>query len=706
MSGQPSTTPRQPQPVPRLVDGLARWIGAGSRRWRGLEWEARLLVLIVAVVVGVMTAFSYNRYLTYQTNAWDLGIVMQSIWTTSFQGRLFYYTAELSWNTSGSLLGVHFSPILFTLVPIYHVAPGAFTLLFIQSAVVGASAFPLYLLLRRRTTALASLALCSTYLISAPLLGAVFYDFHMEMFIPFFALSLWYSWETRRPAWTLLFAVGLLSVIEFTPLILGAIALMFLLQGLYLWQSQGRILDQKTLRWSVLLPLVVVPLSVILTFVEFEVPKLISPSTPGFAQTGVLGGSVPTILGNLGHPTILAEALFAHGNLKVIYLFSLLLCGLVLWVLRPIQALPALPWILVVLLTPHTGYEAPAGYQYGFLTIPFFFPGTASGYASVSRYLDRRRARALAPPLVQTPQTWRRRAWRLAPLRAFDRSPVWKVVVVAALAGTFLYTQVEWSPFSPDSNNWEKVYILQNAHTDLLDRVGALVPPTASISTLPDLFPEFADRGDSYPYVHPGVEYLFFDVNDYWYNAQVFPAPSVYAAWNSSISTLTSPYGVVASDDGVYLLKEGYTGPPVIYVPENATLEPSSFSRLSAPLVADPSAPLGAYLEPQPVSNGLLWYGPYVPVAPGNYTVGVWLRAEGVQGGSITLTTTVDAGKKTLAEQGFDETQIGPSWEWEQWKITVPYPSELEIDGSSANTLGWQFGGGELNQTGGAAIVT
>lgn len=77
-------------------------------------------VLLVGIAIGVYAiTFSYFTILqhySFRTHAWDLGIFNQAFWTTLYDGKFFYYTAELLVIPSGSFFGMHFSPILFFFV--------------------------------------------------------------------------------------------------------------------------------------------------------------------------------------------------------------------------------------------------------------------------------------------------------------------------------------------------------------------------------------------------------------------------------------------------------------------------------------------------------------------------------------------------------------------------------------------------------------
>ena len=91
--------------------------------------------------MSTITILKHNAFLT---SGFDLGIFNQAFSTTLFDGKLFYETADLSFNPGGSFFGVHFSPILFLLLPFYAIYPSVENLLVMQTVILALGAFPIY----------------------------------------------------------------------------------------------------------------------------------------------------------------------------------------------------------------------------------------------------------------------------------------------------------------------------------------------------------------------------------------------------------------------------------------------------------------------------------------------------------------------------------------------------------------------------------
>src|SRR2546428_10321718 len=71
------------------------------------------------------------------------------MYTTLFNHRLFFNTIALPSNPSGSVFGVHFSPILLLLLIPYALVPSPLTLTVLQTWAIALAALPLYAMDRR-----------------------------------------------------------------------------------------------------------------------------------------------------------------------------------------------------------------------------------------------------------------------------------------------------------------------------------------------------------------------------------------------------------------------------------------------------------------------------------------------------------------------------------------------------------------------------
>jgi uncharacterized membrane protein len=136
------------------------------------------------------------QHFSFATNAWDLSIfdyAMSSTLKGDIMAEPFH---GFGW---GSHLAIHFTPVLFLLVPLYLIFKGPLFLLYIQVLAVGCAAIPLYLIAKHKfRNAKIALAIALIYLTFRPLLNGLMYDFHPEMFFPLFIFGSYYFLTVRN----------------------------------------------------------------------------------------------------------------------------------------------------------------------------------------------------------------------------------------------------------------------------------------------------------------------------------------------------------------------------------------------------------------------------------------------------------------------------------------------------------------------------
>jgi len=148
---------------------------------------------------------SLLRHYNFQTQTWDLAVFVQVMWNT-LDGRIMINNLEDVPNT----LGVHFSPILFLLVPFYALWKSPYALLIIQSLALALGAWPLFELSKKiLKDANWALIISIAYLLYPALHWSNIYDFHPVTFLVPLLLTAFYYLEIER--WllsTLLFTLA------------------------------------------------------------------------------------------------------------------------------------------------------------------------------------------------------------------------------------------------------------------------------------------------------------------------------------------------------------------------------------------------------------------------------------------------------------------------------------------------------------------
>ena len=181
----------------------------------------------------IMTYVCYLRYFYGIASAWDLGLMNQVINSAS-RLELMYYTAEPWWcgKEPCSYFAVHFSPILYSLVPVYWIWPHVLTLLVIKNLMIVFSGIVLYFLSKEITkNVLFSKLVVLIYLLHPGIIGAILFDFHPECFFPLFFFLGIYGIEKKFYPLTILSTLTLFMTLEyfciFVPLVLSCYLLFY-----------------------------------------------------------------------------------------------------------------------------------------------------------------------------------------------------------------------------------------------------------------------------------------------------------------------------------------------------------------------------------------------------------------------------------------------------------------------------------------------
>lgn len=408
---------------------------AGSL-WRR-RWPAILVGALVAIFAIAMAALSIQRHRAFFTARYDLGNMVQAVWSVAHGGLLE--------STSGageqfSRLGVHVDPILGLFAPLWWVWPSPVMLLVVQAAVVATAAIPAYLLAQRWIGRPGmSVTFAAVTLLLPATQWATLFDFHpVTLAIPFLLWAIWAA-VTRHNVVLIITLVLACSTKEHVGL-----AVMFL--GIWMVVSLGRrragwVTAACGLLWSVVAVGVVIP---------HYAPS--GASAIGEERYGELGstpaGLVRTLLTD---PVLVIQTLATQDRL--VYLVALLLPLLGLALLSPLLAAGALPELLLNLLSARPEQHS-IEYHYSAVMVPFLVAAAIDGYARLARH---------------RPQ-WTSATW----------SPV-AVVGVAVIAGWHWGPLPFWSHVPGGSVVRAEQFTLPSDRQTLNDAV-ALIPSDAVVS--------------------------------------------------------------------------------------------------------------------------------------------------------------------------------------------------------------------------------
>jgi len=167
-----------------------------------------LLTIFIALHAAVTLVFSLTLRNELKTSGLD-GTLFEQLLYNVIHGNGFITTIP---GISQNWLGIHFSPILYALVPVYYIFPHMETLLVVHSTCIALAAWPIFLvadhMLRSRWQALLA---ASLYLINPFVINAAIWDFHEIAFAPLLIAFMLWAIVRKKPAQLVIFSILLLA---------------------------------------------------------------------------------------------------------------------------------------------------------------------------------------------------------------------------------------------------------------------------------------------------------------------------------------------------------------------------------------------------------------------------------------------------------------------------------------------------------------
>lgn len=596
--------------------------------------QSPYFVIIVVATIAYTIIFSsvtILKHYNFQTYGWDLGIFMQALYTTAFHNKLFHYTVEFPSNPSCSFFGVHFSPFLFLLVPVYRALPYAETLLILQSFFIALGSIVVYKLAELKLGSKPALLLSLAYLLYTPLHEMNWYDFHLQPFIPFLLLSAYYYFAKSSYLKSLLFIVLALSTYEIMPVLIFPFGLYALVK---------RLRDRRGAIYA---------LSVMVICIGWFITsnKVISAFNPtrweSYENSWAKFGNSPTGIAYniLTRPIDALQHFFTYAPLeKALYLLWLLVPLLFTPSFAPLEfLLLVMPWPVITFLSTYTGY---LGYQYTGFVIGQVFIATIEG---LKCGVDK------APKLAGE--------WFL-----HKRA---KEIFIASIILIMLINPVS---VIPEVRNLYVGGIPEsNAHKELLREVIALIPHNASVLTQNDILPHLAHRLNLYSVSTPAQppDFILLDLRSPW-----SLTPLTHIGPNSSLSVskkLLDEYRIIVSADGILLFKYK-EGELKLFIPYSSYFSYQDLPLEAGSLVLDPSTGRVVLAsDTKRPFHPFWWHGPWVSLPPGDYIVTFRLKIEDeVDGYLLTLLVTKEGGTHVIARKQVHGFELSPR-EWTDIKL-------------------------------------
>jgi uncharacterized membrane protein len=326
-----------------------------------------LLAAGIAAFAGGFAALSTLQHLAYRTGRFDLGNLVQAVWSTA-HGRLLSVT-DLE-GRQISRLGAHFDPLVAAFAPLWWLWPDPSLLLVAQALAVSLGALPVFLLARKHVGSdWAGLGFALAYLLYPATQWLVLDDFHpVALATPLLLLAFWWLDEDRLLPFALAAGLACLTK-EHVGLTVAAMGLWYALSRRR--ARAGLAIAAAGAAAAALAVGVVVP--------AFA-PGGGSPFAGRYAGVGGSpAGIVETVVTDPGR--VVGESTEARDGRYLLHLL-LPLAGLPL--LAPLAAATAAPEILVNVLSD-APTQASVRYHYTAAAIPGLLAAAALGAGGLRR---------------------------------------------------------------------------------------------------------------------------------------------------------------------------------------------------------------------------------------------------------------------------------------------------------------------------------
>ena len=326
----------------------------------------RLLWAAIAAYATAFAALSVLRHRAFETGRFDLGNMVQAVWSTA-HGNLLQTT-----NLHGaqvSRLAAHVDPILVVFAPLWWLWPSPSLLLTTQAIVVALGALPLFWLARKHTgDERAALGFSLAYLLFPATEWMTLNEFHpVALACPLLLFAIWYLDEDRLLPFTSFALLAALTREEIP----------FVIAGLGVWYALAR------RRWLAGSAIAGAGIAGAAIAVDVIIPHFRHGSASFYGRYGAVGGSASGIVRKLfTDPGRLISVAFDHRGTH--YLLDLFLPIAALALLAPLLLVALVPELALNLLSS-VDAQRSIHYHYVAAEIPILFAAAAIGASRLGR---------------------------------------------------------------------------------------------------------------------------------------------------------------------------------------------------------------------------------------------------------------------------------------------------------------------------------
>ena len=409
-----------------------------------------LLWIAIAAYASAFGALSVLRYRSFETGRFDLGNMVQAVWSTA-HGRFLQVTNLHGEQTSR--LAAHFDPLLAAFAPLWWIWPNPSLLLTAQATLIALGALPVFWLARKHLRSQrAALGFAVAYLLFPATEWLTLNEFHpVALACPFLLFAIWYLDEDRLGA----FAVfGLLAVLTKEEIAL-------VVAGLGIWYAIAKH------RRRAGAAIAAAGIAAALVAVEVVVRHFHGEGSHFYGRYAHVGGSAGGIVKTaLTDPWRLLSTAFDHRGTHYLMQLVLPLAGLCL--LAPALLIAAVPELVLNLLSS-AETQSSIHYHYTAAEIAVLVPAAIYGAKRLGRWSE---AAAIA-------------------------------AAVAAIVGNYVLGPLPFWRWLPGGQTLKAEAAHVSAHDRIAERALRLIPKNASVSATNSLGAHLSERKRilSYPVV-------------------------------------------------------------------------------------------------------------------------------------------------------------------------------------------------------------
>jgi uncharacterized membrane protein len=460
-----------------------------------------LLAAAIAAYAAGFAALSALRHDAFVTGRFDLGNMVQAVWSTAHGHPLRMTDLH---GEQISRLAAHVDPILVLFAPLWWVWPSPHLLLVAQACAVALGAIPVFLLARKQlASSRAALGFGLAYLLYPATGWLTLNEFHpVALATPLLLFAFWYLDEDRLLPFAL-FAIAAATCKEEIALVVA---------GFGIWYAVAH------RRWLAGAAIAIVGAAWAAIAIAVVIPHYnVGAESDFYGRYSEVGGSAGGIIKTaFTHPLRIAEAALSARDLH--YLLQLVTPLAALCLLAPLVLEAALPELAINLLSSTTT-QTSIHFHYTAGLIPPLVIAAIFGAKRLSR-------------------------WTL---------PVALVIVLAALVGNYRLGPIPGWRHLPGGQTFQATAARVTVHDRIADRALRLIPGDAVVSATNTLGAHLSARSRvlSFPFVEDS-QWIAADETQPGYADRYAPIPT---ATQLAALRRNPEWRLVFEEDGILVFR-------------------------------------------------------------------------------------------------------------------------------------------------------